>query len=225
MFSWGYNYLLHPNAANMTLWVVGIKVNVQGEFDTPELINTGIPMTACTGVATLPKCDCCKIYYYGFFQNNDTFEVTDSVYLGTCSCKLENYDPTCLTCVLPPEAETVVIDECPVYCGGEIGDGDVRPSSTVTGINIASTGLGGVVPGIPRFDESGNATGVVRVEVGPGGKPILIYPEQDGEKIVAKTVEVPDWNERSGDKSTAKATPPVVPKTAKKAPNKDGDKA
>lgn len=109
------------------LLLIGIKIDSTGAIEDIVQSQPCATIDQCVASVTLPKCDCCKTYWYGFFVNAFSGYNTSSVYLGTCenSDQLPVYDPeNCLTCnVLATDLVPFTPpSEMPVNCGDEAVD-------------------------------------------------------------------------------------------------------
>jgi hypothetical protein len=106
------------------LLLVGIKIDSTGAIEDIVQSQPCATIDQCLATVTLPKCDCCKTYWYGFFVNPVTGYNTASVYLGTCenTDQLPVYDPeNCLTCnvIATDLIPFTPPSEMPEKCGDE----------------------------------------------------------------------------------------------------------
>lgn len=115
-----------PSPQNWKLVLVGIKLDNTGAIEDVVQSQACASLDQCLATVTLPKCDCCKTYWYAFFTDLSTGYNTASTYLGTCDTVVPVYDPltSCATCItvagrnsdfLPPSDD-------PINCGDEVYD-------------------------------------------------------------------------------------------------------
>lgn len=109
------------------LLLVGVKIDSTGAIEDIVQSQPCATIDQCVASVTLPKCDCCKTYWYAFFVNPVTGYNTASVYVGTCegSADLPVYDATtCLACnvIAQDLIPFAPPSEIPDSCGDEAVD-------------------------------------------------------------------------------------------------------
>lgn len=152
------------------LFLVGIKITEDGTAEDAITLQPGQTLGSCEADLVLPKCDCCKTYWFAFFVNPYIGENTTSVYLGAdASTFADNpiYDE--VTCCIPCEcddeetpAEACTMDEHPENCGCGHEDSEVDNADIVfTGERNFYTGRSStrrvvtvLPPGIEEEDET-----------------------------------------------------------------------
>lgn len=126
----------------------GTETIYENYIDCVEVMETGITQDKCAGEIAIKKCECCKTFAWLFWVDVDTLENSDSVYIGTCDCKLEDFDPdSCdCVCILPEPTEDVPYDECPTFCT------ERDPNSPLIGVpSSVGTFIGGGIATLPRI--------------------------------------------------------------------------
>jgi len=129
--------------------LVGNETKWVNYIDCVEVVETGIVQSDCAGEVAIKKCECCKTYTWVFWLDVDTLENSDSVYIGTCECELEKFDPDscdCI-CILPPVEPDVPYNECPTFCS------DRDPNTPFIGVPSSEIGdiFGDGLDSLPRI--------------------------------------------------------------------------
>lgn len=126
---WNYDYADVFNGSEWALMVLGIGYNDDGSLAKPDVIQTSVTMDKCGAQVELPKCECCTMYYYGFFVNVNTGEVTKDFYLGTCECIHPSLpEKNCFVCRLPEDITLDLPSDCPTNCDEDSGSQKVAPN-------------------------------------------------------------------------------------------------
>ena len=115
-----------PSPQNWKLVLVGIKLDNTGAIEDVVQSQACSSLDQCLATVTLPKCDCCKTYWYAFFTDLSTGYNTASTYLGTCDTVVPVYDPltSCATCITIAgrESDFLPPSDDPINCGDEVYD-------------------------------------------------------------------------------------------------------
>ena len=142
MLGWDFDWTCDPDGS-YTLYMIGLKINEEGAVDDVLCVQPRVPMTDCKADVVLPKCDCCKTYWYALFVDPFTGYFSTASYCGTCDCAKEDYTDDCHICKMAPQTFTLALppEDCPTGCN----DGEVDSSTIVfTGSNSMPRGsLGG----------------------------------------------------------------------------------